>query len=347
MNKRQVLCGVVILLEIAALAALLHGYPAQDQAMPLFLSIHSGTSLLLAISAARYGAHHAGASDSHGLRNGSLLFCIAFLVPLIGACIGFAFLGRSLRPPAEEHHSARVRLTASPILQDDFTTRASMSFARGAQMGLADVLKHAKDKERRLKALIAVRELPPRDAIALARLALTDPEDEVRLLAYTMLNVREEALQEDIQAFTDQLAAAAPECRLLFHRALAHTYWETVYLGLASGAMESFMLEAALEHVEAAQRQAPLDAGLRLLLGRIFLRQGKLDRSAMAFSQAQQLGIDASKVTPFLDEIAFIQARSAMRNIAFREVAPDLNPAALVVEAVEESQAYAAYRAAS
>jgi polysaccharide biosynthesis protein PelE len=342
MIKRQFLCGTVILLEIAAAAALLHRFPNQEEAMPLFLAIHCSTSLLLAMAAAR----HAAACDSHGLVNGSFFFCVAFLIPVIGACISFAFLRRSIRPPAEEHRTISVRLTGSPILRNEFTASASRSGARGAQTDLGDVLKHANEKERRLKALIAARELPPRDAVALARLALTDPEDEVRLLAYTMLNVREEGLQGDIQTLTDQLAAAAPECRLLFHRALANTYWETVYLGLASGAIESFMLEAALEHVDAAQREAPLDAGLRLLLGRILMRQGKLDQSAMAFSQARQLGIDPSKVAPFLDEIAFMQGRAA-RTLAHREVAADLKPASLVVEAVEESHSYAAYRAAS
>jgi hypothetical protein len=214
-------------------------------------------------------------------------------------------------------------------------------------MELADVLKHATEKERRLKALIKARELPLRDAIALARVALTDAEDEVRLLAYTMLNVREEGLQGDIQMLTDQLAAAAPECRLPFHRALAHAYWEMVYLGLAGGVIESFMLEAALEHVESAQREAPLDAGLRLLLGRILLRQGKLDQSAMAFSQARHLGIDPCKVAPFLEEIAFMQGRAASRAFAHRAVAADLVRGPEVVEAVEESHAYAGYRAAS
>jgi hypothetical protein len=177
--------------------------------------------------------------------------------------------------------------------------------------------------------------------------ALTDAEDEVRLLAYTMLNVREEGLQGDIQMLTDQLAAAAPECRLPFHRALAHAYWEMVYLGLASGVIESFMLEAALEHVEAAQREAPLDAGLRLLLGRILLRQGKLDPSAMAFSQAKQLGIDPSKVAPFLEEVTFMQGRAASRAYAHRAVAADPEPASEVAEGVEESHAYAGYHAAS
>ena len=285
MNRRRVMCGTVILLEIAAAAALLRGLPTQEQAMLLFLAIHCSTSLLLAMAASRHAAHPVGASDSHSVVNGLFFFCIAFLIPVIGACISFAFLGRAIRSPTEEHDTIPVRLTGPPDLRAGFNTDASPGPVHAARNWIwPTYLKHAKEKERRLKALIAVRELPPRDAIALARLALTDPEDEVRLLAYTMLNVREEWLQGDIQTLTDQLAAAAPECRLLFHRALAHTYWETVYLGLASGAIESFMLEAALEHVEAAQREAPLDAGLRLLLGRILMRQGKLDQSAMAFS---------------------------------------------------------------
>jgi hypothetical protein len=76
------------------------------------------------------------------------------------------------------------------------------------------------------------------------------------------------------------------------------------------------------------------------------MRQGKLDQAAMALSQAKQLGIDPSKITPFLEEIAFMQGRAASRAFAHRAVPADRDAASLIVEAVEESS-YADYRAAS
>ena len=57
--------------------------------------------------------------------------------------------------------------------------------------GLQDVLRHAPDTEKRMAALFATRRMPPREAIPILKLALRDPADDVRLLAYSMLDKRE------------------------------------------------------------------------------------------------------------------------------------------------------------
>lgn len=347
MNQRQLLCGTVILLEIAAAAALLQEFPAQEQAIRFYLTVHCGGSLLLSVIAARHTSAHGAVAEAHRFANCAFFFCIAFLVPVIGACISFAFLGRPIGCTVEEGGTIAVTVTGLPGLPNEFVSSASIPRAIGAQTAVSEILKHAKERERRLAALIAARDLPARDAIALARLALTDSDDEVRLLAYTMLNVQEEGLEKRIQTLKDQLAAAVPECRWLFHQALAHTYWETVYLRLNTGVIESFMLEAALEHVYVAQRHSPLDAGLRLLLGRILMHQGQLDQSAMVFNQARYLGIALRTVAPFLNEITFMQRRAAVRLARGPNVVAHLTAAGVVVDAVEGSRFHASYRAAS
>ena len=101
--------------------------------------------------------------------------------------------------------------------------------------GLQDVLRHAPDTEKRMAALFATRRMPPREAIPILKLALRDPADDVRLLAYSMLDKQESEINLRIEAALRQLAAEGAH-RTALHDALARWYWELAYLGLAQGA---------------------------------------------------------------------------------------------------------------
>jgi hypothetical protein len=340
MNTMRFLYGTVILVELSATALL----AIQPDAISLFLFGHLTASLLLAVTAVRRTPADRVPSIAWQFAHGLFFFCIGFFVPVIGACICVALLGRPIPADAAKDGDMPVNLTESPALRNEIDATARRNYY--AAVDMCGVLRQAKDKERRLATLIAARDLPARDAIALARLALTDPEDEVRLLAYTLLSVQEEKLQKHIDVLTKQLATAAPDCRLRFHKALAHTYWEAAYLGLSTGSMESFMLESAFQHAEAALRLAPLDPGLRLLLGRILLREGKLDQSALAFNQAGELGIALCKVTPFLNEVAFMQTRPELQFAATPQVPSARSSGSILVDAIEETRFHAGYRAA-
>jgi len=344
MNPPQVLCSTLILFEIAAVVALLQGSPPQESAIYLFFCVHVGVSGMLALVTAQRTSVHGAASYGYSFANFSFFFCIAFLVPLIGSCICLVALARRIRSPPEEDR-IQVDLTGSPVLASGWAVAAPIHLSLSTGSDISGILKNAEQKERRLAALITARDLPGPYAMKVIRLALTDSEDEVRLLAYTMLSVKEEELQGRVQTLTDQLATVAPGRRLFIHRALAHTYWEMVYLGLSTGVIESFVLEAAREQVEAGQREAPRDASLRLLLGRICMRQGRLDQATMAFNQARELGIDFRKIEPFLEEISFMHDRINSRTAAISNVTRPLHSASATAEAADETPAYASYGA--
>ena len=87
--------------------------------------------------------------------------------------------------------------------------------------GLQDVLRHAPDTEKRMAALFATRRMPPREAIPILKLALRDPADDVRLLAYSMLDKQESEINLRIEAALRQLAVAEGAHRTALHDALA------------------------------------------------------------------------------------------------------------------------------
>lgn len=198
------------------------------------------------------------------------------------------------------------------------TTAADRAPIMTGGRSLSDILHGSDSVTERVAAVLAVRHLPTRAAVPILRLALRDPADDVRLLAYAMLDRRDAALQSRIQALETSLAREplAPGDAAAMHRTLARLHWELAYSGLATGAVEQRALDSAAAHARAAlavdaAADTAADRGTLFLLGRILLRQGALREAEQVLTRARELGIAESSIRPFLAEIAFLERRFA------------------------------------
>ncbi|MEO5660085.1 MAG: hypothetical protein ABIQ90_09830, partial [Polaromonas sp.] len=150
--------------------------------------------------------------------------------------------------------------------------------------------------------------LKDQHAVPLLRLALKDPEDDVRLLAYTLLNRKEKTIEARISERRAQLGSGGSASHIfLQHKALAHDYWALAHLGASGGSTLLLLCAHAHEHAQAALQHCPQDGGLQFLLGRILLIEMQLDTASDAFENARQAGIDARQTEPFLAEVAFLR----------------------------------------
>jgi hypothetical protein len=172
--------------------------------------------------------------------------------------------------------------------------------------GLQDVLRHAGNPNKRLSAVLETRRMPSRDAIPILKLALRDSADDVRLLAYSMLDGKENQINKKIRNLLEELERTPPEQQPPMHASVAQYYWELVYLGLAQGSVMEHMLSMARQHIEYALdgQNSPQDW---LLAGRIALGQQRLEDAAEAFVAAEKLGMDASLLATYQAEVAFFQ----------------------------------------
>ncbi len=141
--------------------------------------------------------------------------------------------------------------------------------------GLSAVLLHFDDRNRRQQAILACRHLPRRQAVPILRSGLGDSADEVRLLAYAMINSIERDLEGQLNTVRDSIASRGdPEGEL--HEERAQLFWEFSYLQLARGSVEELMLSKALAAVDTAlERQA--SAQRWLLRARICLELDHYD----------------------------------------------------------------------
>lgn len=135
------------------------------------------------------------------------LFSMAFFVPLIGAVGVAAAVFPALYLPRQRGEQAWQAMGVPGLPFRPKEKRLDMMFSDG---GLQDVLRHAPDPNQRLTAIFATRRMPGKEAIPILKLALRDPADDVRLLAYSMLDQKESRINQRIEAALGRLAGATP-----------------------------------------------------------------------------------------------------------------------------------------
>ena len=290
-----------LIMEAGSWACLSLPWPEGQLAL-LYAGVHGGACLLL--SAAAWGllpVRYRAPLPWSPL----FLFSLAFFVPLIGALGVAAAVFPALYLPRQREQQA---WQAMGIPELPFRPQAKLHAPTFADGGLQDVLRHAPDPEQRLAALLATRRMPGREAVPILKLALADPSDDVRLLAYSMLDKQETDLNQRIQVALNRLPTASAQASAALHATLARWYWELAYLGLAQGSVLQHVLDQAAEH--AHQGIAAGEGGeLYLLAGRIALEQGDTQRALTHLHQAEASGMGPAMLLPFRAEIAFQTGR--------------------------------------
>lgn len=286
------------------------------------VAVHVG--LAIAIGVAAPHAVKDGGPHARG-RTRLLIGALSCFVPVIGpiGVLAAAVATRGRRPATDgswvvlaSMDDSDTRFEAANTSSDDSPGFSSVSAL------LLDRRPEALD--RRLGWLLGSRKLPARDAVALLKLALSDPADEVRLFAFTRLERWRSDLEADVRRLQAALAAAG-DAGARVHLGLAEAYWELAYFGLVEGAVRDHALFAALESVDRACAASPNAAPPQFLRGRILMQRGEYEKASQALNQALSLEHPPIKALPYLAECAFRQRNfSLVRAVirTFNEHAP-------------------------
>lgn len=230
------------------------------------------------------------------------LFSIAFFIPLLGTVGVVLSVFPALYRQRKHEQQVWQTLGVPGLPFRPLERRHSPLFQDG---GLQDVLYLASDPERRLNALLATRRMPSHESVPILKLALRDPADDVRLLAYSMLDQKESGINQRIERLLARLNQADDDSPEATHAGLARWYWELAYLGLAQGSVLDHVLGQARHHAEQSLA-IHSNPEIHLLAGRIALEQGDLNAARSFFKQAEAGGIQFEKIAPFLAEAAFV-----------------------------------------
>jgi len=236
------------------------------------------------------------------------LWFMNFAVPFGGLACTLGALAVGTRLPRRERHL--------PIEQVDEPTFAAsrtgtVSYGRGARLK-AELQNADLDTSFRMTALLAMQSMPARTVSPLLQSMLADPLDDIRLLAYGILDNREKGLTQRILAQRAKLdgksqPAATGDARRAANKALAQLYSELIYEHLVKGDVYRNAADQADAYASAALEADPSDASLWRLRGRLALDQRKLDAAAAMLQRAIDCGFPRERMLPYLAEVAYLR----------------------------------------
>ncbi len=311
-------------LETSAWAGMTMGV-RDDRVLLFYLLAHGGACILLALIALPFLPAHLPKQRLPVL---ALMFIVCYAVPVLGfvAVISGVFLLHTRRPIVRSDTFKAVDMP-----EVDPHLRSGTGFR---QAGMRSFLSNAKAPlATRMRALVALQNVSGRIASPLLRDVLTDPSDDIRLLAYGMLDNKEKLLNQSIHNETthfNSASAGSPE-QIEAAKRLADLYWELVYQELAQGDLRQHALEQSLHYTEISLNQTPNDAGLHLRQGRLLQSLGHAQAALRAYNQALALDLPKSRIVPYLAEVAydigdFDTVRALMNEMGDWQSLPRLRP---------------------
>lgn len=289
-------------LEAGSLALML-GQDTNLAVLVFYFVLHGAASLLMALAIRLMLPRHYAEPRSWVV---SFLFSYNFFMPVAGMlCAVLGFLLGMWLPRLGGSHGFGIVSTPR------FTTHRNHEGAgfRGGQLR-AQLVNAETPLEQRLKALVALQDTPAHASGSMLRHLLSDPADDIRLLAYGILDSKEKQIMQRIQENLRALERGSDDLeRYGIHKRVAELYCELIYQDLVHGDMRTFAAEQVRLHGGMAQVHDASDAGLWFMLARLALQGMDLDTAEIALKRAEEWGFAAERLLPYVAELRFLQGR--------------------------------------
>lgn len=322
-----------VLMELGAWAgpALLDGN--SEAALLSYLLAHAAASVLLALFTLPLLAPQQAKPRGPML---ALMAVCSYVVPVagfLGVLVGTLVL-RFYRAAAHVDDFSSLQLP-----EFDLHQRMQSGFR---QTGLRAVLGNSEVPARsRMRAMVALQHVSGRISSPLLRNVLNDSSEDLRLLAYGMLDSLERNISRSIDQELDTLRRAqasedSPAQRLgpvgmQAAEKLSALYWELVYQNLAQGDMRDHAIRESLRYCDLVLGQQPNHAQHTLRRGLLLHALGRNEEAALSYDLALQQGLPATRVLPYLAELSFEQrdferTRQLMQQLDEWSSLPKLRP---------------------
>ncbi len=290
-------------LELGAWSTLTLLEQHSDAALASYLLLHGTASALLALTLLPF-MHPRLAQPRWAAW--LLIWACSYAVPIAGFLgVIAAFLVLSL------HRKARSKADFSTLETPEYDLHQKRH-NNLRHIGLGSFLANPKAPlQARMRAMAALQYVDGRTASPLLRTAMGDASEDLRLLAYGMLDNLEKRINHTIDGQLQLLQTAqANRDQTQIHecaRQLADLYWELVYQNLVQGDLRQHACTQALHYCEQVLAQQPDNGALVLRKGRLLHTQGQFSAAQAAYAQARALGLPATRVLPYEAELSFAQ----------------------------------------
>lgn len=234
----------------------------------------------------------------------ALLFSFAFFIPIFGAAGMLIAVTVTLVLPKRWRYRDFSEVTAPEFAPIDSESPGQLRIS-SLRTALLD---QSAPAEVRMRSLVAMRSMPMRIVGPLIRRLLGDASDDLRLVAYGMLDSDEKRINAQISGELDNLTKnPARGQRANSQRHLAELHWELVYTGLVQGDVREHAISRAKHHLSEALKLIPEDSGLWMLRARLLHASADIAGAEDAFHLALSCGLEESRALPYLAELAYIR----------------------------------------
>jgi hypothetical protein len=215
------------------------------------------------------------------------------------------------------HLASPRRQAADHVLELElpaFSQSESVAFETGRDIAsIEDELSPERPVAHRVQSVMALRRMDPQRAVPLLRIALADPSEDVRLLAYAILERREKQIRSRITRALAELQEAGTldvtdSAQLTCLRGLANDHWELVYGEFSEGEGQKLNLDQAARWAETAL-SAQFDGTTALLLARVRIKQNEPQSAWQLVVAAERAGVAPGVCAPLLAESAFLMRK--------------------------------------
>ncbi len=303
MRRRVALIGTA-LLEVPAVSAALP-VDGTNAGLLAFAVVHTGISLAAAVLGWwSLPAHLRVPAPQVGV----FLFAFCLFVPVLGPGLlaGLVALAVYFRGVMVEEEVDRLDAL------DHYAEEKEEKQVSTVSGAVARLTAAGTSSRVRVDALLKLQIMESLGTNSAIRNALQDEAEEVRLLAFGILDNREKSVSRQIRAEHEHLKEAASPNRRLFHaRQLAWLYAELADEGLVEGEVLRHALSQIRHYADEVIAANPDEAGMWLLKGRVFARTGQIEAAREAITHALELGLPAGQGIPDLAELEFGRRRFA------------------------------------
>lgn len=320
-----------VFMELAAWSGILLLHESSDTALISYLLAHALASALLSL----FVLPLLPATQTRPrLPMLALLMLWIYAVPIAGflGMLAGALVLRFYRSPSTHSTFESLQLP-----EFDQHQRIKGSFR---QTGLRSFLGNPEVPQKdRMRALVSLQHVSGRVASPLLRNVLNDPSEDLRLLAYGMLDTLEQRISRAVDLELKALRAAQAEegpehpgpLTLKAVHNLSDLYWEFIYQDLAQGDLREYASRESLRYGEQALALQPDSALLCLRRGLLLHELGQFEEASQAYDKAHALGLPATRVLPYQAELCFerrdfTRTRELMQQLDQWSALPRLRP---------------------
>ena len=233
---------------------------------------------------------------------GAFLFATCLFIPIIGPALLAIILTVVVYFRGEEVDEEVDRLSDLDHYADEKESK-QQSTMTGA---MAKLTATGTTSKTRVDALLKLQIMESLGTTSAIRNALQDEAEEVRLIAFGILDIREKSVSRQIKAEHEKLKSAMSATSRMFHaKQLAWLYAELADQGLVEGEVLRHALAQIERYTSEVLAANPTEAGMWLLKGRMLARTGQIEAGRKAITQALELGLPEGQGVPYLAEIEF------------------------------------------